>query len=55
MGADARLRFGPGWAVLVAGELCFATTETVLGGFVFGLERTGLLFCRVGSMNGAHV
>ena len=47
VGADARLRFGPGWAVLVAGELCFATTETVLDGLVFELGRTGLLFCRV--------
>jgi hypothetical protein len=47
MGADARLRFGPGCAVLVAGELCFATEETALDGFVFELGRTGLLFCRV--------
>lgn len=48
MGADARLRFGPGCAVLVAGELRFATAETALDAFAFELERAGSLFCRVG-------
>jgi len=48
MGADARLRFGPGCAVLVAGELRFATPETALDDFAFELERTGLLSFRVG-------
>ncbi|KAH8995062.1 hypothetical protein EDB86DRAFT_2923757 [Lactarius hatsudake] len=43
MGADTRLRFGPDCAVLVAGELRFATPETGLDDFAFDLGRTSPL------------
>ena len=47
MGADARLRFGPDCAAFASSELGFAAAETALGGFVFKLGRTNLLFCGV--------
>lgn len=48
MGADGRLRFGPGCAVLVAGDLLFAAPETTSDGFAFELGRAGLLFELIG-------